>query len=369
MTYKIAVIGTVGLPAQYGGWETLTEQLVRNLPGDCELTVYCSAPHYPERPQFFERARLVYLNLKANGVQSIPYDVLSMLHAYRKHDLMLILGVSGCIALPFMRLLSRKPIVVNIDGYEWKRAKWSNFARWFLKLSEAVAVRFAHAVITDNKVLQEYVTAEYNKPSELIAYGGDQARAGEPTEQARQAYPFLGAPYAFTVCRIEPENNIHVILEAFAGSGMPLAIIGNWNHSEYGVQLRKQYEGVSNIHLLDPIYDVEQLSPLRSNATVYLHGHSAGGTNPSLVEAMWLGLPVVAFDVSFNRATTEDQALYFADSASLRKHVQALLGDEPARAQLSARLHEIANRRYRWSVVADQYRSVFTRLLGQEGRA
>lgn len=101
MTYKIAVIGTVGLPAQYGGWETLTEQLVRNLPGDCELTVYCSAPHYPERPQFFERARLVYLNLKANGVQSIPYDVLSMLHAYRKHDLMLILGVSGCIALPF----------------------------------------------------------------------------------------------------------------------------------------------------------------------------------------------------------------------------------------------------------------------------
>ncbi|RWU17774.1 glycosyl transferase [Pseudomonas alkylphenolica] len=368
MSYKIAVIGTVGLPAQYGGWETLTEQLVRNLPDDCELTVYCSAPHYPERPAFFERARLVYIKLKANGIQSIPYDVLSMLHAYRQHDLMLVLGVSGCIALPFMRLLTRKPIVVNIDGYEWKRAKWSKPARWFLRLSEAVAVRFAHAVITDNKVLQEYVKDEYGKHSTLIAYGGNQAKAIEPTAEAREAYPFLNAPYAFTVCRIEPENNIHVILEAFADTNMTLVIIGNWNHSDYGVQLRKRYAANANIHLLDPIYEVERLSPLRSGASVYLHGHSAGGTNPSLVEAMWLGLPVVAFDVSFNRATTEEQALYFADSGSLRQHVTALLEGTEARAALAERMHEIANRRYRWSVVADQYRSVFTSLLDSAGR-
>lgn len=365
MSYKVAVIGTVGLPAQYGGWETLTEQLVRNMRASTAITVYCSGKHYAERPGFFERAKLVYLNLKANGIQSIPYDVLSMLHAYRSHDVMLVLGVSGCVALPFIRLLTRKPIVVNIDGYEWKRAKWSPLARKFLKLSEHVAVRCADAIVTDNKVLQDYVRSEYGVESTLIAYGGDQAKRGELTDAVTARYPFLKAPYAFSVCRIEPENNIHVILEAFSGTDHPLVIVGNWKQSEYGVQLQQRYAASANLHLLDPIYDPEQLSPLRSNATVYLHGHSAGGTNPSLVEAMWLGLPIVAYDVSFNQATTEEKSEYFADAASLRAVVGRLFADDEGRAAMGAQMHEVAVRRYRWSVVAEQYDTLCEGLLGK----
>ena len=114
------------------------------------------------------------------------------------------------------------------------------------------------------------------------------------------------------VCRIEPENNVHVVLKAFAQlPEKTFVMVGNWNNSEYGKSMKADYGNYSNIHLLDPIYDQVKLDKLRSNCLVYIHGHSAGGTNPSLVEAMYLGRPVIAFDVSYNCVTTENKALYF----------------------------------------------------------
>ncbi|WPN48582.1 DUF1972 domain-containing protein [Pseudomonas sp. P8_241] len=311
MQYRVAIIGTVGLPAQYGGWESLSEQLVLNLDKTYDMTVYCSAFSYAERPKKFGNAKLVYIKLKANGFQSIPYDIVSMLRAYRESDVMLILGVSGCIALPVIRLLTKKAIIVNIDGFEWKRAKWSPLIKKFLKFSERLAVRFADRIVTDNKVLRDYVLSEYGVDSTLIAYGGDQALKSAVDEEAAVQFDFLNSPYAFSVCRIEPENNIHLILQAFSDNGIPLVLVGNWKQSEYGSELQRRYSAVKNLFLLDPIYDPAKLAPLRSNCTLYVHGHSAGGTNPSLVEAMWLGLPIIAFDVSFNRASTEDKAEYF----------------------------------------------------------
>ena len=366
MGFKIAVIGTVGLPAQYGGWETLSEQLVTYLDREYGISVYCSARSYPTRPAKYRNADLIYLPLKANGVQSIPYDIVSMLHAYRKNDILVVLGVSGCIALPFLKLLTKKKIVVNIDGYEWKRAKWSVLAKKFLKFSEAMAVKYADAIVTDNKVLQDYVRDEYSRESTLIAYGGDQAATSALREADFEHYPFLRKPYAFSVCRIEPENNIHIILEAFSTGSLPLVIVGNWKQSEYGVALQDKYASVGHLHLLDPIYKSEELSPLRSNATVYIHGHSAGGTNPSLVEAMWLSLPVIAFDVSFNRASTEDGAQFFSSSQALVDCASRLFANETERAELGGKMHEIAVRRYRWEGVSSQYDKLFKTLLSSE---
>ena len=366
MGLKLAVIGTVGLPAQYGGWETLSEQLVTYLDREYDISVYCSSMAYASRPDKYRNARLVYLPLKANGVQSIPYDIVSMLHAYRKNDLLVILGVSGCIALPLLKLITKKKIVVNIDGYEWKRAKWSPLAKKFLKFSEAVAVKYADAVVTDNKVLQDYVRSEYGRESTLIAYGGDQAKTSVLAESDLQRYPFLSEPYAFSVCRIEPENNIHIIVEAFSRSGLPLVIVGNWKQSEYGKALQDKYSTAQHLHLLDPIYNGDELSPLRSNATLYIHGHSAGGTNPSLVEAMWLSLPVIAFDVSFNRASTEDCAKFFSSSEALVDCATRLFANEAERAELSKQMHEIAVRRYRWEGVSAQYDTLFKQLLSAD---
>lgn len=363
MLYKFAVIGTVGLPAKYGGWETLSEQLVTNLDEKYHISVYCSTKSYAVRPDKFNNADLIYLPLKANGIQSIAYDILSMIHAYRRNDVLLILGVSGCIALPILRLVTKKKLIVNIDGYEWKRAKWSSFAKKFLKFSEALAVKYSHAIVTDNKVLQDYVSSEYGRASTLIAYGGDQAITTELNDEDFTRYPFLLKPYAFSVCRIEPENNIHIILESFNFSGLPLVIVGNWKQSDYGIQLQQRYSDVEHLFLLDPIYDSSALSPLRSNCTIYIHGHSAGGTNPSLVEAMWLSLPIIAFDVDFNRASTEDKAVFFDSHESLTSQAQLLFENYIRRHKQGQDMHEIANRRYRWQGVSEQYHLLIQELL------
>lgn len=148
-----------------------------------------------------------------------------------------------------------------------------------------------------------------------------------------------------------------MVLEAFANfSAFPLVMVGNWSNSEYSRGLKKKYSSNSNLILLDPIYDQRELNILRSNCTVYIHGHSAGGTNPSLVEAMYLGLPVFAYDVNFNRATTEGKARYFHSESELLSMLQQVKPEE--REALGREMKTIANRRYTWPAIAQRYRFV-----------
>lgn len=353
---KIAIIGTAGVPARYGGFETLAHHLVDQLHNDYDLTVYCSKNYYrpEERVTEFNGARLVYVPLNANGVQSIFYDIFSMLHALRYADKLLVLGVSGCILLPFIKLFSRKKIVVNIDGLEWRRDKWSLPIRKFLKFSEYLAVRFSDADITDNAAIQRYTAIHYKTLSHLVAYGADHCAPETITPEAIARYEFLKGRYAFKVCRIEPENNIHLVLEAFANfRGFPLVMVGNWNNNEYGRSLRKKYKDCTSIVMLDPIYNQRDLNVLRSNCTVYIHGHSAGGTNPSLVEAMYLQLPVFAFDVSYNRATTEGKAAYFRSESELLTLIQQTSTE--GLQQNATRMASVARRRYTWTTIAARY--------------
>ncbi len=358
-TPSLAIIGTVGLPAKYGGFETLVEQLLPHIENEFDITIYCSGKFYPkkERKNHVGNAKLKYLPFKANGIQSIPYDIISILHAAFKSDMLLILGVSGCLILPFVKFFTRKKVFVNIDGIEWKRNKWNFFVKTFLRYSEIFAVESAEAIITDNQVITDYMQTAYNYKSHLIEYGGDQAKQVSVTNDAIIDYHFLNSQYAFTVCRIEPENHIHILLAAMSQqSKLQLVIIGNWNNSEYGLGLKSKYEKFNQIHLLDPIYELETLNRIRSNCYVYLHGHSAGGTNPSLVEAMNLGLPIIAYDVMYNKETTEKKAIYFNDEKELLEIINQLT--EEKRAQLSAKMMEIANRRYTWKVIAEKYKAM-----------
>jgi glycosyltransferase involved in cell wall biosynthesis len=368
-TKKVAIIGTVGLPACYGGFETLTAYLVKHLHHEHELTVYCSGKKYPkaERRSHYESAKLVYLPFQANGAQSVIYDCFSILHALFFADVLLILGVPGGILLPFVRWFTNKKIIISIDGIEWRRDKWNRYAKWFLRWSENLAVRYSHADISDNDAIQNYTARAYSTRSRVIEYGGDHARKQAITEAAREKYPFLAKPYAFKVCRIEPENNVHLVLGAFAElPSYPFVLVGNWNNSSYGRQLRQEYGQCPNLHLLDPIYDQTQLDILRSNCYVYIHGHSAGGTNPSLVEAMSLGLPVLAFDVSFNKATTEHKAVYFTDKAELKKHINnTRIGTWKA---LGQEMLAIAERRYNWAVIARKYNYLINKVFMASGR-
>ena len=356
MKKKVAIIGTVGVPAKYGGFETLVENIIgENASDGVEYTVFCSGKSYQQKLPSYKGATLKYVNLKANGAQSTLYDIVSMLKTSNSYDVALVLGVSGCIFLPVFRLLFRNKLIVNIDGLEHRREKWGKFAKWFLLRSEAMAVRYADVVIADNKGIQDYVSENYRKDSALIAYGGDHVEreiSHEKQAEILRQYGVSSDDYAISVCRIEPENNCHVILEAFARTDKKLVYIGNWERSAYGMALKEKYAGCPNIMIHNPEYDLDTLYVLRSHAAVYVHGHSAGGTNPSLVEAMFFGKPIVAFDVVYNRATTDGKAYYFKDSDSLVEllYLAGLNGDM---------MKAIANEKYTWKKIASQYEALY----------
>jgi hypothetical protein len=361
MSKKVAIIGTVGIPAKYGGFETLTEYLTKYLGSHFSIDVFCSSRTVNEKIKTHNNANLIYLPLKGNGIQSIPYDIISILYAILnpKVNTLLILGVSGAIILPFVRIFSKKRIICNIDGLEWKRDKWNSTISRFLKFSELLAVKYSNHIICDNEEILNYVKKEYaNENSSLIAYGADHVRRIAIEEESISKYTFLSRKYAFKVCRIEPENNVALILEAFSlQKKIPLVIIGNWNNSGFGLNLREKYKNFKNIFLLDPIYNQNKLDQLRSNCYVYIHGHSAGGTNPSLVEAMYLELPIFAFDAKYNKYTTNSNAKYFSSKEDL-----LCLLDEMSDNDLSViakKMKEISILHYSWRKIADKYSKLF----------
>ena len=243
---NIAIIGTQGVPANYGGFETLVENIIgENKSPNINYTVFCSSKDLPQSAiREYKGAKLQYIPLSANGIQSIPYDMLSLLKVPKVTDVILILGVSGAIILPFIRLFSKKKIVVNIDGLEHRRDKWGKVARCYLKLSEKMAVKYADVIIADNKGIQDYVKEEYGKESALIAYGGDHVIRNIDSQYEKDvldSFSLLSKDYAISVCRIEPENNCHSTLDAFTKSGKKLIFIGNWNRSEYGKNRKETY--------------------------------------------------------------------------------------------------------------------------------
>ncbi len=341
---KVAIIGTVGIPAKYGGFETLTEQLVNNLHTEFDFTVYCSGLSYKNREEY-TLAKRVFIPLDANGKSSIIYDFVSIIHALLYADVILLLGVSAAFMIPFIKLFSNTKVITNIDGLEWKRDKWRGFAKVYLKYQEKIAVKRSHIVVSDNLAIQEYVTSDYKRKTSCIAYGADHVR-----EVEKQNTP---SEYAFSVCRIEPENNVHVILEAFSEIDKKIVFVGNWESSKYGKDVRNKYKSFSNIEMLDPIYDQEKLDALRANCQVYIHGHSAGGTNPSLVEAMWLGLPIICWDVVYNRETTRSKALFFNGKEALK---ELLKSDSSILKQVAADVKELAYKHYNWKKIANQYK-------------
>ncbi len=359
---RVSIIGTAGIPSSYGGFETVAENLVERLNSRISFVVYCSRYASGMKNKRADKVpypdtRLVFLPLKANGIFSILYDIVSIFHAVFASDVLLILGVSGCLILPLIRIISRKRIIVNVDGMEWKRSKWSTPAKWFLYLSWLSAIRFSSIIISDNRCIRDYINQEFGKKSKLIEYGGD-IIAGRKTALSEEDFPFINKTYALSICRIEPENNIEMILEAFLSEkDLNIAVIGNWDSSSYSQKLREKYSSSGNIYLTDAIYDRSILCEIRKRSSLYIHGHSAGGTNPSLVEIMFYDVPVIAFDVCYNRETTENKAFYFNDRDSLILLLREFTGQKIKKP--GHRLAEIAERRYKWDLISEKYYKLF----------
>lgn len=361
---KVAIIGTVGVPACYGGYETLVENLLdyKQNP-DLEYQVYCSSKIYKDKRKEYKGAKLKYIPFNANGAQAPIYDTLSLMHAYFTCDQILSLGTVGSFILPFMKLFSKKKVIFNLDGLDNEREKFSSFNQKIIGLARKIAAKYGDVRISDNQGIKDYAKTVYNRDSVLIEYGGDQAFPVKDDRRLKEKYNLTPKGYSFKVARIEPENNIQTILQAY--SEMPeekLVIVGNWMKSDFGRSMKDQYSQYDNIRMLDPIYEPSEINLLRSNCKLYIHGHSAGGTNPSLVEAMNLGLPIIANGVVYNRETTEHKAIYFnnKDKDSLKAAVLNAIANPDHIQELAETMGEIGKRRYTWKRICALYEKLFS---------
>lgn len=357
---RVAIIGTQGVPARYGGFETMVENIIGgNASAGIEYTVFCSSKDIKGGAQQYKGAQLRYIPFRANGIQSIIYDGFSLLKAIRGFDVVVVLGVSGGVFFPVFRLFNQKRLIVNIDGLEHKRSKWGKMTKFFLRVSEEMALRFSDIVVADNQGIVNYIRQRYKKKTVLIAYGGDHVLRQIPENKQQEILSELqlnSRTFSLAICRIEPENNCHLVLEAFVRTGETVVFVGNWMRSEYGKELRLKYACHDNITLLESVYDLDILYALRKHCRFYVHGHSAGGTNPSLVEAMFIGCPILAYDIVYNRETTENKARYFKDITDL---ALLLVKERRTYEPDGESMIEIAHRRYSWHTIARDYENLY----------
>jgi glycosyltransferase involved in cell wall biosynthesis len=353
------IVGIVGVPGAYGGFETLADYLLDSETLRRRGTVVFCERHVAEaQGETYKGARLEPLRWRANGWQSILFDSVGLWKASRRGGVVLTLGTSATFWLPVLRrLFPRTRHVVNMAGLEWARSKWGGLAQRLLKYNEAAAARHADIFIADNQGLVDYVEKTYGRKAVLIAYGGDQFETVVPDRSVFTEYDLPDA-YDFAMARAQVDNNVEMILDAYVESGLPLVFVSNWGSSDFGREVRARYANHANLFLIGPVYEPTKVKALHGRVRLYVHGHSAGGTNPVLVEAMWAGLPTLAFDVPFNRYTTQEKAGYFASAEELA--AKSLRISEEARMNCRQMLRVIAERSYRWDAIRAAYEEVLT---------
>lgn len=358
---KVAIIGTNGLPAKYGGFETLANFLVENFDKERnEIIVYCSKTPKANRLNTYNGARLIYFPFMANGWQSMIYDFVTIVHAFFTASDLIILGFSGAFAFPLNKIF-KKNIIFNIGGIEWEKVRGSKFTSkleiGLKKYMEKLCVKNSNTVIIDNFYFKDYIIKRYGKTPIIAEYGGDHAKRIEITKEMIHKYPFLNTDYALSVSRAQEDMNIHLLIEAYKKvSDKRIVIISNWHFSEYGQKLfDENADKYDNIILLNAIYDSKELDIIRSNTSLYIHTHSLCGTAPSLVEAMSLNIPVISFDVPTNRFTTEDKTLFFKDVSSLIIILKNL--DLEMLLKIKNQMFKISKKRYVWSRISKIYQN------------
>ena len=313
---SVAFIGSVGVPNVYGGFESFLESCSPVLAARGHVVlVTCDARRYTDdQNPTWNGVDRVFVGLSANGVSSIFHDLVAFIRVFPRVNNIVVLGVSAGLLFPFFRIccdLFSKRLIVNVDGVEWRRPKFGAVKRMFLRVSDLIAQCFSHVVVIDNEGLRPYVRNWKRRKVSLIAYPGDQV-------DRIQGLAPVAERYLLTVCRVEPENNVELILRGFESLGRgEYVFIGNWQASEYGRRLRRMYGRVAGLRMLDPTYDGELLARYRGHTSGYIHGHSVGGTNPSLVEMLFYDAPIACFDCEFNRFTCEECAVYFSSLEQL----------------------------------------------------
>lgn len=370
---RVALIGTRGVPARYGGFETAVEEIGRRLADrGHEVVVYCRGAVEP-RPDRYLGMELVHLPAaRRKSLETLSHTLLSVAHLVRQRrpvDAAIVFNAANAPFLPLLRL-RRVPTAVHVDGLEWRRSKWRGAGQRYYRSVEALSVRWADALIADAVGIADYYTEEFGAPTELLRYG-----APIQDSPGRSRIGDLGLEpggYHVVVARFEPENHVLEIVRGYAASraSLPLVVVGSAPYSDgYTADISAIAEADPRIRLLGGVWDPELLDELYGNALTYLHGHSVGGTNPSLLRAMGAGTAVIAYDVNFNREVLGDTASFFTSADDVAALLQAAESDPTAMHREGSLLRERARADYRWDAVADGYEDLLIRLrAGQSQR-
>lgn len=353
---RLAILGTRGVPARYGGFETFAERLGAGLASrGWDVTVYCEGKG-ADKVRNFEGMRLEYVPaLNVGPLSTVLYDARCLWHARDRFDVVYMLGYGSAPFCLIPRLYEQE-VWINPDGLEWARSKWSGFAKKYFRLMEWISVRVADRIIADAGAIAVSLRSRHGelRSCSVIPYGCEVVDTPLP-RHALTEWNVEAGDYYLVVCRLEPENHVLEILRGFqqSGSNRRLLVVGNLRQNRYVEQLHSIKD--PRIRMIGTVYEREKINCLRYHAYAYFHGHSVGGTNPSLLEAMGCGNLIFAHDNQFNRETLGTCGLFFADSAGLAKSID---GAEVGAWNLT-RLREAAKRRarerYRWSDVIDRY--------------
>lgn len=370
---RIAMIGTRGVPARYGGFETAVEEVGRRLvERGHEVTVYCRrGGHHPPTRAVHLGMRLVTLPaLRIRSGETLSHSALSSLHTLlsRRHDAVFVFNSANAVLLPLFRA-RRLPVAVHVDGLEWRRSKWAGAGRRYYRRAETLAVRWADALIADAPGIAAYYDDEFAASTELLAYGAPVLQ--ELPDDRLDELGVVHQKFHLVVARFEPENHVDLIARGYRASTAtyPLVVVGGAPYSDdYTAAVWAIADADSRIKLLGPLWDQEQLDQLYGHALLYLHGHSVGGTNPSLLRAMGAGAAVGAYDVRFNRDVVGDDGWYFSGEMDIARMIEAAESDPKACRGYGTCLRVRAESHYRWDDVAAGYEALAYRLAGGVSR-
>jgi glycosyltransferase involved in cell wall biosynthesis len=366
---KIAIIGSRGVPNNYGGFEQFAEMVaVLLVKAGHDVTVY--NPHYHEynEPTFQGvKIQKIYNPEEKIGSPGVfIYDYLSMVHASKsKFDIQLYLGyATSSIFYPFVR--KRNSIwVTNMDGLEWKRDKWSPTVKKITVFFEKLGVKYSDYLVSDNREIRNYFLNTYQKDSTFIAYGA--TLFNSPDTSCLKEYELEAYNYDMLVARLEKENNIETILDGYllSSSDKPMLVIGN-HKTPYGELLKAKYANAKDIRFLGGLYNLNLLDNLRWHSRYYFHGHSVGGTNPSLLEAMASGAFIMAHNNLFNRDVLGENAFYFDDAQGVANIIDGKTEVESKRTAFIQNNKTKIDQEYNWQKIADEYETMFKHCLSEK---
>ena len=358
------MLGTRGVPATHGGFETAVEEIgSRIADAGHEVVVYCRNPG-----QTLRRYKgMTLYNLPAvrtKMLDTLSHTGLSCLHAatVARPDVALLFNAGNAPHIPILRA-ARIPFATHMDGLEWKRAKWAGAGARYYRWAEEYAARTSPALIADARGIESYLYETYGRRAVFIPYGAPEISPG--TDKLADL-SLTCDRFHLVVARFEPENHVREIVEGYAASDarLPLVVVGATPYSnDYERAVHAAAERDPRIRLVGAVWDQDLLDQLYAHCRSYLHGHSVGGTNPSLLRAMGAGAPVTAYDVNFNRETTGGQALFFLTPEDIPELLAADEAPErPKRGELG-REHVITS--YRWDDVARTYLDLCRELAGE----